>query len=244
MSKRIPNRATNLWLYGWKLRWRITFYPTIGNLCAVVFWKQDKIPRNVQFRSLFVYFSFFTCCLLFNNPCNIPFRCKLYVMKHISLRAVFSHLSAHTRIFQKHRAKKSSLSLNAQALWNTTPHGLLNYERFAEVAASTFRRVKGQENTVLMVGPSILWYRCKMTNKCVKKLVDLLMYYRFTPTCFGKWLPSSGNRRCLKSHSSNICVVGVYGLLLVYSWIHSTTGHTGRIVIRIRPQHRYHLSMF
>jgi hypothetical protein len=40
-------------------------------------------------------------------------------------------------------------------------------------------------------------YRCKMTNKCVKELVDLLMYSRFAPTCFGKWLSSSGGHRCL-----------------------------------------------
>jgi hypothetical protein len=42
--------------------------------------------------------------------------------------------------------------------------------------------------------------------------VHLLMYSRFTPTCFGKWLPSSGGRRCLRSYSINICVVGVYRL--------------------------------
>jgi hypothetical protein len=40
-------------------------------------------------------------------------------------------------------------------------------------------------------------YRCKMTNKCVKELVDLLMYSRFTPACFGKWLSFRGGRRCL-----------------------------------------------
>jgi hypothetical protein len=34
-----------------------------------------------------------------------------------------------------------------------------------------------------------------MTNRCVKELVDLLMYSRLTPTCFGKWLPSSGSRK-------------------------------------------------
>jgi hypothetical protein len=32
----------------------------------------------------------------------------------------------------------------------------------------------------------------KLTNKCVKELVDLLMYSRFTPTCFGKWLQFQG----------------------------------------------------
>jgi hypothetical protein len=46
--------------------------------------------------------------------------------------------------------------------------------------------------------------RCKITNKCVKELVDLLIYSRFTPTCFGKWLSSSGGRRCLRSYSNNI----------------------------------------
>jgi hypothetical protein len=25
------------------------------------------------------------------------------------------------------------------------------------------------------------------------------MYSKFTPTCFGKWLPSSGGRRCLRA---------------------------------------------
>jgi hypothetical protein len=34
----------------------------------------------------------------------------------------------------------------------------------------------------------------------------------FTPTCFGKWLPSSGGRRGLICYSSNVCIVGVYGL--------------------------------
>jgi hypothetical protein len=33
-----------------------------------------------------------------------------------------------------------------------------------------------------------------MTNKCVEELVDLLMYSRFTPTCFSKYLSSSGGR--------------------------------------------------
>jgi hypothetical protein len=28
----------------------------------------------------------------------------------------------------------------------------------------------------------------------------------FTPTCFGKWLLSSGDRMCLISYSSNVCV--------------------------------------
>jgi hypothetical protein len=40
----------------------------------------------------------------------------------------------------------------------------------------------------------------------------LLIYSKFTPTCFGKWLPSSGGRRCLGSYSSSVCIVGVYGL--------------------------------
>jgi hypothetical protein len=44
-----------------------------------------------------------------------------------------------------------------------------------------------------------------MTNKCVKEIVDLLMYSRFT-TCFGKWLPSSGGRRYLRSYSSRVCM--------------------------------------
>jgi hypothetical protein len=35
-----------------------------------------------------------------------------------------------------------------------------------------------------------------------------------TLTCFSKWLPSSGGRRCLISYSSNVCIVGVYGLWL------------------------------
>jgi hypothetical protein len=54
---------------------------------------------------------------------------------------------------------------------------------------------------ILIVGPSILQYRCKMTNKCVNELVGLLLYSRFTLTCFGKWLPSLGGRRCLRSYS-------------------------------------------
>jgi hypothetical protein len=41
-------------------------------------------------------------------------------------------------------------------------------------------------------------------TKCVKDPVDLLMYSRFTPTSFGKWLPSSGGRRCLRSYSSSV----------------------------------------
>jgi hypothetical protein len=58
----------------------------------------------------------------------------------------------------------------------------------------------------------LLWYRCKITNRCVKELVDLFLYSKFTPPCFGKWLPCSGGRRCLISYSSNNCDVGVYGL--------------------------------
>jgi hypothetical protein len=37
------------------------------------------------------------------------------------------------------------------------------------------------------------------------------MYFKLTPTGFGKLLPSSGGRRCLISYSSNVYVVGVYG---------------------------------
>jgi hypothetical protein len=39
----------------------------------------------------------------------------------------------------------------------------------------------------------------------------------FTPTCFGKWLPPSGDRRCLISYSSNFCVVGVHRLWSIYA---------------------------
>jgi hypothetical protein len=50
----------------------------------------------------------------------------------------------------------------------------------------------------------------------------LLMYSKFTPTCFGKWLPPSGCRRCLRSYSSSACIVGVYRLRSVqcgqFSW--------------------------
>jgi hypothetical protein len=69
-------------------------------------------------------------------------------------------------------------------------------------------------NYILIVEPSILGYRCKMTNRCLKELVDLLMYSIFTPKCFGKCLQSSGGRS-------------------------ETTDHTGRIVIHIHPQYRY-----
>jgi hypothetical protein len=57
-----------------------------------------------------------------------------------------------------------------------------------------------------------------MTNKCAKELVDLLMYSRFTPTCSGKCLPSSGGRRCLRSCSSSVCNLGVYGLRFHDNW--------------------------
>jgi hypothetical protein len=42
-----------------------------------------------------------------------------------------------------------------------------------------------------LFGLSILYYRCKMNNKCVKELVNLLMYSWYTPKCFGKCSPSS-----------------------------------------------------
>jgi hypothetical protein len=35
----------------------------------------------------------------------------------------------------------------------------------------------------------------------------LLMYSKFTPTRFGKWLPSSGGRKYLRSYSSSFCIV-------------------------------------
>jgi hypothetical protein len=61
----------------------------------------------------------------------------------------------------------------------------------------------------------------------------LLMYSKFTPTCFGKWLPSSEGCRCLRNYSSSVCIVGVYGLRSVQcsqlSWI----------AIHIRPQYRH-----
>jgi hypothetical protein len=45
----------------------------------------------------------------------------------------------------------------------------------------------------------------------------LLMYSKFTPISFGKWLSSSGGRRCLRSYSSSVCIVGVHGLRSVQS---------------------------
>jgi hypothetical protein len=43
----------------------------------------------------------------------------------------------------------------------------------------------------------------------------LLMNSRFTPACFSKSLPSLGARSYLRSYSSNICIVDVYGLRYV-----------------------------
>jgi hypothetical protein len=66
----------------------------------------------------------------------------------------------------------------------------------------------------------------------LKEVVDF--YYcvpSSTQTCFDKWLPSSGGRSCLISYSSEVCVVGVYGLRLVLAscrgiydnWPHRTS---------------------
>jgi hypothetical protein len=93
-----------------------------------------------------------------------------------------------------------------------------------------------------------LW-RDKMTNKYVQEVMDLLMHSRYTPTCFSKLLPSSGGRRSLRSYSSDICIVGVYGLRSV-QWFQLyrdathpyTTGNTGRILIHVHPQYGYCLS--
>jgi hypothetical protein len=49
----------------------------------------------------------------------------------------------------------------------------------------------------------------KMTNKCVKVLVDLLMYSRFTPTCFSKWLSSSGVVGAVGNHLPKHVVVNL-----------------------------------
>jgi hypothetical protein len=68
--------------------------------------------------------------------------------------------------------------------------------------------------------------RCKMTNKCVEELVGFILYFTFTPTCFGKWLPSWGGG-----------VVGALEATLVYLCC-------GRIRITIRPQYRHCLSSF
>jgi hypothetical protein len=72
--------------------------------------------------------------------------------------------------------------------------------------------------------------------------LDLLMYSRFTPTCFGKWLPSSGGVGALKATQ----VISVLWTYKDYdlSNVAMTTGHTGWIVIRIRSQYRYYLSSF
>jgi hypothetical protein len=81
------------------------------------------------------------------------------------------------------------------------------------------------------------------------------MYSRFTPTCFSK---SSGGCRYLRRYSSDIRIVGVYGLRSVqcgqllwdvtkghiHSWLHLTTDHTGWIIVHIHPQYRYCLSSF
>jgi hypothetical protein len=63
----------------------------------------------------------------------------------------------------------------------------------------------------------------KLPTNSSRNWLDLLMYFRFTPTCFGKWLPSSGSRMCLRSHSSSFCIVGVYRLRSVHdNWPHWT----------------------
>jgi hypothetical protein len=76
----------------------------------------------------------------------------------------------------------------------------------------------------------------------------------FTPTCFSNSLPSLGGPMYLRSYSSKICIVDVYGLQIVQcgqlsrdatKWSYpSTAVHTGQIVILTHPQHRYCLSSF
>jgi hypothetical protein len=60
----------------------------------------------------------------------------------------------------------------------------------------------------------------KMTNKCVKELVGFINVFQIYPM-FRQ-------------------MVAIFR----GSWNSTTTDHTGRIVIRIRLQHRYYLSSF
>jgi hypothetical protein len=52
----------------------------------------------------------------------------------------------------------------------------------------------------------------KWPTNASRNWLDLLRYSRFISTCFGKSVPSSGGRRCLRSYLSDICIVDVYGL--------------------------------
>jgi hypothetical protein len=52
-----------------------------------------------------------------------------------------------------------------------------------------------------------------MTNNCIKELVGLINLFQIYPQYVSvSGCHLQGGRRCLRSYSSNICVVGVYGL--------------------------------
>jgi hypothetical protein len=45
-------------------------------------------------------------------------------------------------------------------------------------------KLTGRNLLVLIVGPSILYYRCEMSNRCVKELVDFIMCSKLYPDMF------------------------------------------------------------
>jgi hypothetical protein len=76
-----------------------------------------------------------------------------------------------------------------------------------------------------------------MTNKCVKELVGFINVFRIYPTCFGKWLPSSGVVGALEV-TQVISALWVYADYDPYSvascrgMYPTTTSHTGRSTIK------------
>jgi hypothetical protein len=51
-----------------------------------------------------------------------------------------------------------------------------------------------------------------MTNKCVKELVGFTNVFQIYPDMFRQVVTIFRGRRYPRSYSSNICIVGVYGL--------------------------------
>jgi hypothetical protein len=57
-------------------------------------------------------------------------------------------------------------------------------------------------------------------QQMLKEVVDvLLIRSKFsTPTCFGKWLPSSGGRECLIGYSNNLLCYGSVRIMTRPVW--------------------------
>jgi hypothetical protein len=149
-----------------------------------------------------MFFLFWFSCvaylrLLFHKYCHSNF--KNIKAHHISVRV--NKCLRHPLIFQRENN-----------------FVVLRFDFRLLCGPSVLKIKSGASSETLVTTYNILWHHTtdheRKNIRAKKKITDksfvvndqqnasrsqwvLSMYSKFTPTCFGKWLPSSGGRRCL-----------------------------------------------